>query len=361
MRELSTHVASSMQELGPWRDQWNALADKQQLPLVRFEWFVAVEAHLASKDRVRVVYVVDAAGELAGAAALELRRNKGCHAEYEILGMSRLYEPSALLYRDDGARRRLLRALALLDLPVVLARLWPGSVTDHVRLRFSRHAIWLRKESAPSQLLRLTDDYPGYMAQLPAQRRYDLRRAYKRAEALGALAVDFIRPTSMELEEPLRLALEVESRSWKGARESAVLANTDLQGFFFDMLRSYTRDGSVLIALLRVGAAPVAAQICLLAYQRLWILKIGYDATFGKASPGLILMNEVVKRSFQLGLRGIEFLGSAEDWVDAWRPSLRDYALVAAYPYTVKSLVALAPVVASAVARGMPRRQPGAA
>lgn len=361
MCALSCHIAHSMSELAPWRDRWNALADSLRLPLVRYEWFLAAEAHLAGKAMVRILYLLDVEGDLAAGIALELRQNEAGHREYQILGMPRLYEPSALLYRDDAARCSLLRALAGLDRPTVLARIWQhgsGDLADDAGFWLSRRALWFSKRSAPSQYLELADDYPAYIAQLPSQRRYDLRRAYKRADTSGSLAARFVRPSPPDLDEVLGLAFAVESRSWKGDSGCSVLANEDLRRFFFDMLRGYAPDGRVVIALLNVGTALVAAQVCLLSHERLWILKIGYDAAFHKLSPGLILMSEVIKHAYDIGLQGIEFLGSAESWVDAWRPSRRQYRLMAAYPYNVGSLTTLGRHVAGSMLRRMRRMQP---
>lgn len=361
MSQLEHHIAHSLHDLANWRDQWNALADAQGLPLARYDWFLAAEKHLASKDSVRVVYAVDAAGDLSAAAALESRANDGGHINYQLLGMPRLYEPSTILYRDEMSRRALLRALTSLDRPIILARLWQDPSIgnpDESRCRLSRDALWLTRNPAPSQYLDLSHDYAGYLSQLPSQRRYDLRRAYRRAEATGPLTMRFVRPTSADLDEVLGLALGVESRSWKGDSGSSVLANGDLHRFFSDMLRSYAAEGNVFIALLNIGTTPAAIQICLLHHQRLWMLKIGYDQAFHRLSPGLILMNEVIKHSYDLGLRGIEFLGSAEDWVDAWKPSLRHYRLLAAYPCTAKSLMRFGRDVAKVVVRNLRHAKP---
>lgn len=344
MNVPSFDIAASMDELAPWREQWDALADAGGLPMTRYAWFSAAERHLAGSDRVCIVYVRDPSGDLVAAAALESRRDARGRDEYHILGLPRLYEPSALLYRDASARKTLLKSICRLGNPVFLGRLWPDDTesADRRRLRLDRHAVWLHRNSSPSQYLQFTHDYAGFIERLPAQRRYDLRRAYKRAEAAGPIGVDIRRPAPAELDALLDTALAIEARSWKGDTGSAVLKQQDLQRFFRDMLANYARDGCVLIALLKSGPTAIAMQICLLAHARLWLLKIGYDQAYGRISPGHILMNEVIRYSYNHRLRGLELLGSAEDWVDAWRPSLRDYRLVAAFPHNAGSLMRLA-------------------
>lgn len=359
---MRIRIAHSLEELAPYQPAWDALAHARGLPLLQYAWFLAAERHLAEPGSVRVVLVLDREDTLIAACALELRRDPAVRDSYQILGMARLYEPSGLLYRDPDGHNALLRALAGLGRPVVLARLWPDAFTaafESRRLRLSRHALMFGKYAAPSQYLELAGDYAHYIEALPAQRRYDLRRAYRRAEAAGIVKCDIILPTPADIDAQMDTAFAVEARSWKGRRGCAVLAQPDLHGFFSTLLRAQAAAQRVVIALLYSGAQSVAAQICLLDQDRLWLLKIGYDEHYAKLSPGLILMNEVIKHSYTLGLAGIEFLGSAEDWVDAWRPALRQYPLLALYPYTPRSLVRLGADLAGLLRRRLPRAATG--
>lgn len=360
MIRAHTVIAAGMDELAPWRNQWDSLADVRGLPLAGYAWFRAAERHLAEANQVRVVYHLDAGGQLAAAAALESRVGADGHRDYQILGLPRLYEPSALLYRDNDAKRVLLCALTALRKPVILGRLWPEDAdtdTDN-HLQIDRHAIWLSKAAAPSQYLTLAKTYPDYIDSLPGQRRYDLRRAYKRAESVGPLTTEFRRPTPADLEPLLNQAMEIEARSWKGDIGCSLTANADLRGFFRDTLASYATTGNVFIAFLRIGTSAIATQVGLSAHGRLWLLKIGYDQAFRRLSPGLILMNESIKYSYNHGLRGLEFLGSSEHWVEAWRPSMRHYRLLAAYPHSIGNLLRLGRVAASRALRGLIKSEP---
>ena len=339
---MQVRIAHSLDELTQLRAQWDVLAAAQQLPMLDYAWFLAAERALADRGQVRVVYLLDKNDALLAACALELRRDKPRPPCYQILGMRRLYEPSAPLYRDVAAHAALFAALGGLDRPVVLARVWPDAADTGSCGKYwwmSRRALMLSKPSAASQYLELHGDYTRYIESLPSQRRYDLRRAYRRAEAAGRLRHDIVTPTADQVDSMLTTAFEVESRSWKARSGRAVLADTGLREFFFTMSRAYAAEGRLLIALLYLDDTPIAAQVCLLAHARVWMLKIGYDEAFFKLSPGLILMNEVIKHSFSEKLDAIEFLGAAEDWLDAWRPARRDYRLLALYPYTPHSLI----------------------
>lgn len=355
---FAVRCAGSLDALAGWKQQWNALADAQQLPMLRYEWFAAAERHLAQPDSVRILHVLDDDGILIGALPLEREVVGRGRARYGILGHARLCEPTDLLRRDEDARRALMRATESLRHPVVLSRLWPCAASTGVAAvggRLRRHVVELGKPAAASQYLRLAGDYDAYSRRLSARHRYDIRRAYRRAADSGHVAVQLARPGPQELPGWLDTAFGVESRSWKGVQGSSILANRDLQAFFYRVLDSHAAEGRVLTALLTIDAAPVAMQVCLVAYEKIWILKIGYDEAFRRASPGLLLMNEVIRYAHENGLVCIEFLGSAESWLDAWQPERREYGLVALYPYTLPSLLSLGQDLTGALLRRVQR------
>lgn len=348
MGNFTVGNAGSLEELSPWRRQWDGLAEAQELPMLKYQWFSAAERHLAEPGSVRIVHILDQDKNLVAALPLQRTSDESGHIRYEILGQRRLYEPTDMLYRDDSVRSRLLSAAAGLGDPIILSRLWPSrSQADAAatippgRVRTRYHAIELGKPSAPSQHVRLEGDYETYSKTLSPRRRYDLRRAYRRAADLGRVSVDFAMPDAEALHRGLDIAFEVEARSWKGTQHTNVNSNADLDAFFHQVLDGYAASNSVLVGLLSIDGAPAAAQVCLLAHRRIWILKIGYDDAFRKISPGLILMNELMRYGHDNGFLGIEFLGSAEDWLDAWRPEMRYYQLMALYPYTPRSLACL--------------------
>ncbi len=348
MGDFTVGNAGGLEELSPWRRQWDELAAAHQLPMLRYQWVAAAERHLAEPGSGRSVHVMDQDQNLVAALPLQKTSDENGHTRYEMLGQRRLYEPTDMLYRDDSARSRLLSAAASLGDPIMLSRLWPSrSRADAAaaipagRVRVRCRAIELGKPSAPSQHVRLEGDYEAYSKTLPPRRRYDLRRAYRRAADIGHLSIDFATPGPEELHRGLDAAFEVEARSWKSARHTNVKANPDLRAFFYQTLSSYATTHDVLVGLLSIEGDLAAAQVCLRAHRRIWILKIGYDDAFRRMSPGLILMNELIHYGHDNGFLGIEFLGSAEGWLDAWRPEMRHYRLMALYPYTPRSLACL--------------------
>jgi hypothetical protein len=88
---------------------------------------------------------------------------------------------------------------------------------------------------------------------------------------------------------------------------------------------------NVTTAFLRTEGKPAASQLMLDYGNRLWVLKVGYDETFSRCSPGILLMHNVVREAFERGYHAFEFLGSNEPWVKIWKPELHRNETVRRY------------------------------
>ena len=73
-------------------------------------------------------------------------------------------------------------------------------------------------------------------------------------------------------------------------------------------------------------------------FSKFWILKIGFNDKYSNCSPGMLLTMETIKYAFEQNLSSYEFLGSYEKWQDMWPVELREYATIALYPYSFKSV-----------------------
>jgi CelD/BcsL family acetyltransferase involved in cellulose biosynthesis len=76
--------------------------------------------------------------------------------------------------------------------------------------------------------------------------------------------------------------------------------------------------------------------------DRLWTLKIGYDESFGRCSPGALLTRYTIAWAAERGLRSYEFLGTAAAWTRDWTQDERRCVSLRIYPLGPKGLAALA-------------------
>lgn len=75
-----------------------------------------------------------------------------------------------------------------------------------------------------------------------------------------------------------------------------------------------------------------AAQLVVDHGNRLWGLKTGYDERFRRVSPGLLLMQDILREACERGYEAVEFLGAAEPYKAIWTDRQRDYCSIRLYP-----------------------------
>jgi CelD/BcsL family acetyltransferase involved in cellulose biosynthesis len=131
------------------------------------------------------------------------------------------------------------------------------------------------------------------------------------------------RPTDLERE--LDEALALEASGWKGAEGGAILKSAELTEFYRELARAFDAERRFALATLRVDRRLAAVAICLVDFDRMWLLKTAYDEALGVYSPGTLLAFAIVERCFQLGLDACELLGDIAEWKRRLRPRTREY------------------------------------
>ncbi|MCB2173675.1 GNAT family N-acetyltransferase [bacterium] len=310
---------------------WNRLADLCGSPLLRHEWFFAGWQALHEGDRLSIVLVWDgpdlrAIAPLAVVAGRRLRR-------LELIGVARLNEPCDLLATGSDSVSALLAAIGELGLPVVLQRLPAASLAaaGYRQLPRSR-GLALFRPARSAQAVAIDTDWDTYYRTLSSRRRYDHRRARKRAEAQGGVGFEMLSPADDQVDSGLARLFAVEAASWKGRRGSALATRGDLGEFFSTFARSAARQGRLRLCFLTVGGHDAAAQLAVETADRFWVLKIGYDERWADCSPGVLLTLEAIRWCFANDRAVYEFLGSEEQWIGVWANRLHRYQSIGFYP-----------------------------
>jgi CelD/BcsL family acetyltransferase involved in cellulose biosynthesis len=86
----------------------------------------------------------------------------------------------------------------------------------------------------------------------------------------------------------------------------------------------------------------VATQLAVEYSNRFWLLKIGYDESLARCSPGSLLMLHTLGDAAARGLTGYEFLGSEAPWTAIWTSEVLATTVVGAYPPRLPAGAALA-------------------
>jgi CelD/BcsL family acetyltransferase involved in cellulose biosynthesis len=317
------------------KDQWNELAAKQANPLMSYEWYSSAAEAFHSEDTL-LVFCIFENNRLTAAAPLYRDSRKSENYRLQIIGSRTLYEPGGFLYATPQYLNALLKAVTNSGYPVIFNRLLKDDLV-HSSL-YSNNALTTTITAASSQYLDINVDFDHYLSGLSSKRRSDLRRYRRRAESLGKIDFSISHMTANTIGNDLDIFYRIENACWKGEKASSILQNQNMQTFMNGFFHQVVEKKQAIIGQLLIDKRPIAGNLSIIAHNRLWTIKIGYDEQFSRISPGILLTHEMIRFSHDKQMTGFEFLGSSEEWINLWKPRNREYITYLYYPYTMRGL-----------------------
>ncbi|MGH2925672.1 MAG: GNAT family N-acetyltransferase [Solirubrobacterales bacterium] len=348
--ELEVEWVSDPADLAPLADAWDELAGPDRLLTSEYAWTLAAAEVFGVGRGLRVALVRDRSGRLRAAGAVAQHVEQA--GLLELVGTSVLHEPTDVVAADQDALAALAGALAGLHSSLLLRRIpvesrLPAALRASLRLP----GLVLERPSSGCPVIELDPSWEEPEARLNSRRRSDLRRARRRAEALGELTYDFHCPEPGDVERLLAEAMAVEEHGWKGRAGTALLHADREWAFYQRYCELAARRGNLRIAFLRIGGKAAAMQVAVETANRLWLLKTGYDEDFGRCSPGALLNARSIAYAVGRGLSGYEFLGSPEPWTRPWTERERACVALVRYRTNLRSLPMIAATTRQALAR----------
>ena len=329
---------------------WNRLADRAKNPLLRYEWFASCVEAFYSPDQMHIL-IQRSSGSIDAIAPLSLLMHKGI-TTFDLLGTSFLAEPSGFLYHDIQSLENLFDRIIALGRPVVLKRLSCESPEISLLHRLNGHRTrCILRQSSSAPYIRITAPWHEFESGISSRRRYDLRRAKKKAERLGRLSVDIVNPDVSMLDHYLNEIFSVEAAGWKGRAKTAMMFDDRLKCFFRSYALAACRLGTLRLCFLRIDGRPIAIVFAIECYKKFWVLKIGYDELYSDCSPGILLIHNTIRYAHELGLEAYEFLGSEERWIQTWTKQNHSFITAYVYPFSLYGRVGLGLDIASFIAK----------
>jgi CelD/BcsL family acetyltransferase involved in cellulose biosynthesis len=308
-------------------------------PMQSRAWIVACAESFATDGDLRITVIQDERGI---AAIAPLVRRKSLPPVTELLGARELGEPSDFLFRDEEALRSLVQVLARERTPMVLHRIPAASQSVEVLQRSLRgRAITIARPGNNCPRISIPLGTADADQLLSSSLRSDLRRAQRKADAHGKVSVEVHAPrTAPEFLPLYEQALQVEAAGWKGRGGSAVSVNQAQRAFFSRYGVLASEAGVLRLAFLRFDGVVAAMQYAVEWNGAFWLLKVGYDETYAKCSPGQLLMLHTLRYACLQHLRSYEFLGSAESWTQRWTTAEHETLRMTVYPFGLAGMLA---------------------
>lgn len=165
---------------------------------------------------------------------------------------------------------------------------------------------------------------------LSSKRRANLRRLLRRLAAEGSLSFE-VSDGSEALEPPLDEVFRVEALGWKGEEGSAILSRPQTRRFYTELAIWAADQGLLRLCFLRLDGRPLAAGYCLEVGGIHYLLKVGFDPSYGRFAPGVLLRHDMLGRAVSRGCTRYEFLGADEAVKLEWTDDVHERVLVQAF------------------------------
>jgi len=319
--------------------RWAFLAGESSSPMHQYAWVKACSDAFAASGRLHLIVVAGDADQAAALAPLIIRGRR--LNRMECLGVDQLYEPTDFPHSDPASLAALVETLVELRRPVLLRRILAGSpVLALLRAAFKSRGMLITRPAIGYPWIELDQSWITPEVKLSPSRRSSVRRALRKAHGIGQVEYEVLSPTPHDLPLLLDEALRVEAASWKGRNGSALLHDPARRQFFEKYSGIVSERGTLRICFMKIGGQTAAIQLAVESGASFWLLKVGYDETFARCSPGNLLMLETLRYAAGRGLRTYEFLGSAEPWTQIWTDRVRPCVSVWAYPNNVQGAAA---------------------
>ena len=156
-----------------------------------------------------------------------------------------------------------------------------------------------------------------YESRLRRKFRSELRRRRRRLEEKGRLTLE-VSDGSEGLDELLEEGLCIEGSGWKDAEGTSINARPATRRFYVEVAHWAAEYGLLRLAFLRLDGRALAFDFCLEYDKTHYLVKTGYDPTYAKFAPGMVMRYLMLARAFSEGLAIYDFLGVADAWKQEW-------------------------------------------
>ncbi len=338
---METRTISDRQTFKNMKQEWNTLAAQFTSPFLRHEWFEVCLDTLYPQGVSPRIVAVYSGNRLRAVAPLICVRRAGVR-QLQVAGADMIHEPCGFLYDSEAALLELFHAVFEQGTSLALSRFnVKAQETEILRERWSKGRFRIDSRGASSLRVPLKSTWKEFEASMSSGRRSDLRGYRRRAERLGEVEFEVVEPEAGTLTRHLEEFYRVEASGWKRREGSAILCQPHTLRFYTDYARSAAEAGMLRLFFLRIGGKTIAARMAVEHSNRLWDLRLGFDETFRRCAPGVLLTHETLRYAVEGGLDAYEFLGRAEAWERHWPCEEEQYASMRVYPLSLEGQLSL--------------------
>lgn len=205
-----------------------------------------------------------------------------------------------------------------------LADLPEDSTTCHLLTPLLEEAgvLWRVQSTYLCPYIDLTEEVPRGLLGRDRKSRYNLRRSWRRLEALGKIQIRrYEDPSEVDQLLPQLLAILRQRRSRDGVT-TPFFSPMGLP-FLREIAAQFLKRGWLDLVTLEVGSNVIAFSYSFIHRGRYYYYLTGYDPVFAAYSPGVLLLAHLIDRVQQEGLRHFDFTKGEEEYKQRWATGTR--------------------------------------
>jgi CelD/BcsL family acetyltransferase involved in cellulose biosynthesis len=289
----------TLDEARPLLAAWRTLAERSVEPNVFYEpaFALAGMTHLPEGSRARLLVAwrgMAPSRRLVGVLPLMPGRGRYLNP-LPVRRATEFYGTLSTPLLDRDRPEEVLRAmLTALDRAGISALLLPflhehGEVAAALeRVRAEAGLKWVRFEGHQRPMLQCDLPGEGYArARLDPGRRRKLERQRRRLAEQGALAFT-VAQNEEEVATALDAFFDLEASGWKGRLGTALRHSPGAVAFVRGLALAMAREGTFRVASLTLDGRPVASGLIAIAGRRAFYVKIAFDESLARLSPGIL-------------------------------------------------------------------------
>lgn len=180
---------------------------------------------------------------------------------------------------------------------------------------------WRKFPAPPCDYLNCSNS-DTFLSGISKNFRASLRKARNKLSAHSDVRFES-HTTKCEITTALENFFSLEARGWKGASSGAISQDSGIKRFYELLFEHFTRTPRQWVEIneLWVDGNLLASQLCLGVADTLFVLKIAYDETQPKLSPGNMLLEWLITRGDGNGRARYLNLISDSSWHRDWAAS----------------------------------------
>jgi len=327
-------VVDRIEDLRRHADAWNALAfdAPPRIPTSSYAWVSAYFEHcLQPGETWRCVLAYDGGGDrLVGVLPLIasggfLRRRLRTPHDGHTIAVGPLLAPGD----ETSVLDALLRAAWASEPRALWIEVADVSESSPLMSRLDAHSH-LELTRRPGAYLKVDGEQDQYQASLSKNFRSNQKKARNKLKKLADVETAFVagdEASSAQLPE----FAPVEASGWKGRENSAIQASPERMAFYATLADRLAEAGWLEWHFLRAEGQAIAANLAVKFNRSILVWKLAYHEAHARCSPGGMLFQALVDRTFPDGdIDEINLLTDAP-WYGNWRMEMRAFLRLRLY------------------------------